>query len=113
MGKYLGIDLTEKEHEKWHKENYEMRVEQDIALMKRMGVSEEEDKEWHKNKKITENPSIMLSERKYINPFAVGGRFLEYCVKQGWLMKEGKGRSAKYFVTEVGKKENKKFGIYI
>jgi len=35
------------------------------------------------------------------------------CVKQGWLIQEGKGRNAKYYVTKQGEEELKKFGIEI
>jgi hypothetical protein len=50
-------------------------------------------------------------QRKPVNCFAIGGGFLSYCVSKGWLIQEGKGRNAKYFVTDVGKEELKKFGI--
>jgi hypothetical protein len=50
-------------------------------------------------------------ERKPVNCFVIGGGFLGYCVSKGWLMQEGKGRNAKYFVTNIGKEELKKFGI--
>ena len=51
------------------------------------------------------------AERKPVNPFAVGGGFLVYCVGQGWLVQEGKGRNAKYYVTNEEKKELRKFHI--
>ncbi len=50
---------------------------------------------------------------KPVNPFAIGGGFLDYCIGQEWLIREGKGREARYFVTETGKEELKKFGIRI
>ncbi len=79
--------------------------------MKEMGVSEEEDKEWHKT---YEMPRISnQARRKTVNPFAIGGGFLDYCVKQGWVIREGKGRNATYFATKEGAEELKKFGIEI
>lgn len=51
------------------------------------------------------------TDKKSVNPFAIGGGFLGFCVSKGWLMQEGKGRNAKYFATDEGKEELKKFGI--
>jgi len=39
--------------------------------------------------------------RKSINPFFVGGAFLDWCVKQGWLVQEGR----QYFATEEGARQ--------
>jgi hypothetical protein len=46
-----------------------------------------------------------------INPYAVGGSFLDYCIRQGWIVREGKGRSAGYFATPAGAGALKAFGI--
>ena len=51
--------------------------------------------------------------KKAINPFAIGGGFLDYCVRQGWLIQEGKARGAKYYITNEGEEGLKKFGIKI
>jgi hypothetical protein len=48
-----------------------------------------------------------------VNPFAIGGTFLEYCVANGWLRREGAGRAAKYFLTESGRAELPKFGVRV
>jgi hypothetical protein len=54
------------------------------------------------------------SEKKPVNPFAVGGGFIDYCVKQGWMIQEGNSRHAKYYVTKIGEEKTKKeFGIKI
>jgi predicted transcriptional regulator len=52
-------------------------------------------------------------EKKSINPYWFGGKFLEYCVKKGWLIQEGSGgRGTKWYFTEKGRKELKEeFGI--
>ncbi len=50
---------------------------------------------------------------KPVNCFAIGGGFLSYCVRQGWLIQESKGRKAKYYVTKDGREELKKFGISV
>jgi len=48
---------------------------------------------------------------KPINPYALGAFFLEYCVKQGWLKKEGRGRATRWFLTEAGRKELLNFDV--
>lgn len=50
---------------------------------------------------------------KPINPYALGAYFLEHCVRQGWLMREGDGKSAKWYLTEVGERELPVFGVEI
>jgi hypothetical protein len=108
--RHMGMSLTEDEHEKWHRENHEVTPEQHEVLMKRMGISKEEDEKWHKTHEISTKEACK-AERKPVNPFAVGGGFLADCVGQGWLVQEGKGRNAKYYVTNEGKKELRKFDI--
>jgi hypothetical protein len=105
--KHMGMELTEAEHEQWHREHSELSPEQHAALMRQMGTSEAEDKEWHEK---NDNPALAIGS-KPVNPFAVGGGFLEYCVKQGWLIRTGTGNRSKYFVTASGRVELAKFGI--
>lgn len=110
--KHRGMGMTKEVHKRWHKEKYKMTPETHKALLKKMGISEEEDKEWHKTHKISQVIAREQGERP-VNPFAIGGGFLAYCVKQGWLIQEGKRRSAKYYITKQGEEELKKFGIKI
>ena len=58
--------------------------------------------------------AIMLSlreqheKRKPINPCWIGNLFLEYCLKKGWVTKEGSGgEKTKWYPTERGRKELK------
>ncbi len=106
--KHMGMTMTEKEHKKWHKEQQDITPEQHEALMKGMGINEE-DKEWHR----THDYETQETGQRSVNPFAIGGGFLEYCIKQIWLIREGNGKEARYYVTEKGSKEIKKFGIRI
>jgi hypothetical protein len=39
------------------------------------------------------------------NPLAPGSAYLEYCVRQGWLIKSGEGESATYELTPEGEKK--------
>jgi hypothetical protein len=49
--------------------------------------------------------------QKPINLFNIGKDFLDYCVKQGWLNREGKGQNVKYYVTLSGEEEIIKIGV--
>jgi len=48
-----------------------------------------------------------------INPFWVGGSFLDYCVRQAWMIKQREGRSIRYYCTPAGVNALKQFGIEI
>jgi len=107
--KHMGMALTKEEHGKWHEEHTEVSPDQHALLMSKMGISREEDDRWHRKHSRTHPASEKM--RKPISPFAVGGGFLKYCVKRGWLTKEREGRRALYYVTRKGKKELLGFGI--
>jgi len=110
--KHFDMEMTDQEHKKWHDGHREMTAAEHKAFMKKMGISEEEDKKWHE---IHDKPNKTKNnlELKSVNPFAIGGGFLDYCIKQGWLIREKKGRHAKYFVTKEGEKKLGKFGIKV
>jgi hypothetical protein len=108
----MGMTMTEEEHEKWHKEHGEITPTEHELLTKKMGITKGQNEEWHKEHRT--NPrSQSESARKSLNPFAIGGGFLDYCVKQGWLIREVKGRSSRYYSTKKGKEELEKFGIKV
>ena len=106
-GKFLdeGITLEEK-------------ISKNVKFAVQMGMSENEAKKmasnvlpklkrWKKqNRKMTDNP---------INHYWFGSKFLEYCVKQGWLRQEGSGgRGTRWYSTDKGRKELKdKFGLEV
>ncbi len=48
-----------------------------------------------------------------VNPYAIGGGFLMYCIAQGWIIREGVGHTARYFITKNGITELAKFGIFL
>jgi len=105
-GKFLdeGITLQEK-------------IDKNVKFAVQMGMSEDEArkmasnvlpklKRWKQREEITDKP---------INHYWFGSKFLEYCVRQGWLRQEGSGRrGTKWYPTGKGRKELKeKFGIDI
>lgn len=110
---HRGMAMTEEEHERWHNELQEMTSEQHEALMRKMGISKEDDEKWHRIRGMPQELISNEQKKKQVNPFAIGGGFLDYCVKQGWIFQEGKGRIAKYYITEKGIKELKKFRIKV
>jgi DNA-binding PadR family transcriptional regulator len=46
-----------------------------------------------------------------INPYALGGAFLDWATKSGWLIQKKESRRTSYFLTEKGSVELKKFGF--
>lgn len=48
-----------------------------------------------------------------INCFWVGGKFMDYCVKQAWMIKQQEGKSTRYYCTPAGVDALKQFGIEI
>jgi hypothetical protein len=66
--KHMGMNSTEEEHEKWHREQHQITLKQHEALMKRMNVGKEEDERWHKDNEVAQKESIR-QERKPVNHF--------------------------------------------
>ena len=110
--KHFGIEMTDEEHKKWHDGHQKMTPAQHKAFMKKMGISEEEDKKWHERHSEPDQTEGDV-DRKSVNPFAIGGGFLDYCIKQGWLILEKKGRQGKYYITKEGEKGLRKFDIKV
>jgi len=112
---HMGMTMTEEEHRRWHREHdgKKLTPAEHRKLMKHLGVSEEEDRKWHEAQQPTtgERAAEPTTPGDPINPFAVGGGFLAYCVRQGWLIQQGRGRSVKYYVTECGRKMLAESGI--
>jgi hypothetical protein len=48
-----------------------------------------------------------------VNPYWIGGSFLEYCVRQGWMVKQRESRSLRYFCTSAGVEALVQFGIEV
>ena len=43
-----------------------------------------------------------MKSMQRINPFAIGGAFVEYCVDKGYLVMEVMDHEVKYYLTEEG-----------
>ena len=96
---HMGMTMTKEEHDRWHDQAQELSPAKHAALMKKLGVSPEEDAEWHRTHQTLHEQRA--KGKKGVDPFAVGGAFLAWCVKQGWLAQEGK----QYFATREGVRE--------
>ncbi|MCX5643642.1 MAG: hypothetical protein NTZ17_03000 [Phycisphaerae bacterium] len=126
--RHMGMTMTAEEHRRWHQEHAGKRLTagEHRKLMGHLGVSPEQDRRWHKAQEAGEGESpaepapegegpqvrnIALGSPVSVNPFAIGGGFLEYCVKQGWLTRQRRGRATKYYVTEAGREALAGYGI--
>jgi hypothetical protein len=108
---HMGMTPAKEEHDLFHREGHDLTPEQHDAFMKKLGITKEQDEEWHRT-------HVSLGEQQVggtgrltdINPFAVGGGFLSWCVKQGWVVQKGR----QYFVTKEGARElRKRFDIKV
>ena len=58
---------------------------------------------------VTEPTRVVPIEE--VQPLKIGSAFISYCIKQGWIVQEGKGINAKYFVTGPGREALEEFDI--
>ncbi len=79
--------------------------------MKKLGITREQDEEWHRTHlTLAEERARATAGVKKVNPFALGGGFLAWCVRQGWVVQRGK----QHFAREEGLRElRERFGIEV
>ncbi len=82
--RHMGMTMTEERHRKWHE------AQQEPASGGTAGAA---------------------PPGEPVNPFAIGGGFLAYCVRHGWLVQQGRGRNMKYYMTDAGREPLAEFGI--
>jgi hypothetical protein len=113
--RHLGMTISEQEHQRWHREHggKGLTPEEHQELMKHLGVSPEEDHRWHQAQPACGDIETAAPgpNDTPVNCFAIGGGFLEYCVKQGWLTRQGQGRTTKYYVTAAGRQALAEYDI--
>ncbi len=112
--RHMGMTMTEEQHRRWHREHEgkELTPIEHKKLMAHLGISEEEDRKWHQAQEPSGPETTDLApDAQPVNPFAIGGAFLEYCVRQGWLIQRGRGKGMKYYVTEAGREALAEYGI--
>ena len=100
----------ERKHRDWHHDHVEMDTKAHEALMRRLGVTEQEHEIWHRLHRI---PMERDEEgaRQVLDPNVIGAGFVEHCISRGWIIREGHGHRARYYPTEEGRAELRKFGI--
>ncbi len=104
--RHMGMTITRKEHDDFHAKPPVLSRRQHDAMMKRMGVTKEQDEQWHRT-----HPTLAeqrVRGLKPVNPLLLGAGFLAFCVKQGWLVQQQR----EYFVKADGVRELRdRFGI--
>ena len=61
-----------------------------------------------------ETGSRPAEPRFQVSPYAVGGGFLAFCIARGWVVREGSGRGAAWYVTASGARAlEREFGIVV
>jgi hypothetical protein len=108
---HMGMTLTKEEHDRFHKDPPALTPERHDALLKKLGVTKEQDAEWHRTHlTLAEQRAAATKGMKLINRLAVGGDFLAWCEKQGWLVQRGR----QYFATGQGARElRERFAIQV
>lgn len=106
----MGKKKAGEKHEEWHRKHRKMTSEEHDGLIRRMGITEEEHEVWHELHGTRMGPEEK-GMRRPVDPFAVGGAFLEYCVRKKWLVREGHGHGAKYYPTQKGMVALRRFGL--
>jgi len=99
-----GAMMTPAEHEAFMK-----------AVKKREG-KKKIDTEVDKNRNLVEKLVKMdlddIDEGlKQVNPHVLEKKFLEHCLKKGWLIRTRDGESNLFFITRAGREELKRFEI--
>jgi hypothetical protein len=95
----MGMTLTKEEHDRFHRESPSLNPKQHDALMKKLGITKEQDEEWHRTHlTLGEQRTREMMGMKEIHPLTMGGSFLTWCVDQGWVVHRGK----QYFATKEG-----------
>jgi hypothetical protein len=70
---HMGMTIEQKAHEKFHQNAPDLSPKEHAALMKRMGITKEQDEAWHRT-------HLTLGEQRargliHVEPLAIGGRF--------------------------------------
>jgi hypothetical protein len=108
---HMGMTLTPEDHARFHDQAPPLTPEKHDALMKKLGITKQQDEEWHRTHlTLSELRAQALAGTKHINPQALAAGFLAWCVQQGWLRQKGK----QYLATQEGETElRQRFGIQL
>jgi hypothetical protein len=87
-----------------------MSLEDHAEFLDKMSISPEQDEALRKR---PGHPKVAVQNQLVVDPFVIGGSFVNFCVEQGWLVIEGTGRQIKYLATEEGRQHLLELGIKI
>ena len=105
---HMGMTVGKDEHDAFHKNAPDLNPKQHDALMKKMGITSEQDEEWHRT-------HWTLGEQRargvtHVDPNSIGTGFVDWCVKQGLLLHRGK----EYYASQDGiRKLGERFEILV
>jgi hypothetical protein len=96
---HMGMIVSKDKHDEFHKNALDLSPNQHDALLKRIGITKEQDEEWHRT-------HLTLGEQRargltHVDPLVIGAGFVEWCVRQGWLIQRG----TEYFASKEGIRE--------
>jgi hypothetical protein len=96
---HMGKTIAREENRDFHQRAPDLSPKEHAALMKRMGITQEQDEEWHRT-------HLTLGEQRtqgltHVEPSAIGAGFVQWCVRQGWLVQRGE----EYFASKEGIRE--------
>jgi hypothetical protein len=105
---HMGMEMSKEEHDAFHRKPGELSTRQHDSLLKRLGVTAEQDAEWHRtHRTLAEQRNKGM---KPVDPTALGAAFVTWCVKRGWLIQ----RRQEYFARPEGANEiRERFDIKI
>jgi len=107
----MGMTLTKEKHNSFHQDSPDLSPKQHQALMKRLGVTREEDEEWHRTHfTLAEQRAMAKTGMKAVDALVLGEKLVGWCEKQGWIARQ-RGR---HFATKEGAGElRERFGIEV
>jgi hypothetical protein len=106
----MGLTMTKDAHEKFHEKSSDLSTKQHYALLRRLGVTREEDAEWHRTHLTLAEQRAQRAMAKALDTIALGEGFLAWCIQQKWLIQRG----GAYFATVAGARElSERFGIQV
>ena len=84
---HMGMVVSQENHKKFHERAPDLSPKQHAALIKRLGVTKEQDEQWHRT-------HLTLGEQRaaglrHVDPAAIGVSFIAWCVRQGWIVQRG------------------------
>lgn len=96
---HMGMIVRKEAHDEFHNTAPDLSPKQHDSLMKRMGITKEQDEEWHRN-------HLTLGEQRargltQVDPVVIGRGFVDWSLKQRLLIQRG----SQYFASKQALRE--------